>query len=226
MLLSSALNDLVLAAIAIVPTSIGIYKLYTDGWSVLLFAVPVMVLILSARKFIQGMIKDSSEDHVHALEGALHVTHQLLMVCDNIASDPKLRITIHAVSGNCLVQVLDYVGNQRSKRTAGRHTPANCGIIGLALKNKELATGNRMSTVLQDYHDELVDKWHYTPDAAQKLDGHAMSWLAIPLINNKNTVVAILFADSVDPDFFTELRCAYASYAAAGLSDFVTHRMY
>ncbi len=225
LLTSTAATDFANAVLAVPASLVAAFKLEAEGYGWGFYLVPVFVLLLTGRKAYQTYKKDAAEERVHALEGALHVAHRVIMECETIHVDPKLRITIHAVDGASLVQVIDYVGDQRSTGTAGRRTPSHCGIIGLALKTKQLAQGRRSTEKLQDYQDELVSKWLYAPEAAKKLDPHSMSWLAMPLMDSKGKTAAIVFADSVDPDFFTDLRCLFAMTAVAGLSEFVKHRM-
>ena len=52
-----------------------------------------------------------------------------------------------------------------------------------------------------------------------------MSWLALPIIDGKGKVAAVLFADSTEKDYFTDERSLVAMTAATGLAEFVKLRL-
>ena len=108
--------------------------------------LPILVFAFTIFKFVLSVQKESGKDRIHALEGSLHTVHALMVSLES-KPNPKLRLTIHVLSPDKknLIQALDYVGDQRKTKTAGRITPANCGIIGKALSEGKLACGSRKS---------------------------------------------------------------------------------
>jgi hypothetical protein len=123
-----------------------------------------------------------------------------------------------------LQQVLDYVGHSRGGKTAGRKFPIQSGIIGWAVRAKKTANAFRAKPDYNEYLDELVTKWGYTPEDAKRLDRDSMAWLAIPLENQNKEVEGVLYIDSVDPAFFTDTRINLAHSAAAGIAVYAGKR--
>jgi len=155
----------------------------------------------------------------HRLESSLYALHAILSSDADEANPPKLRVTIHVPTPNEkeLEQVLDYVGDSRAGATAGRKFSVSCGIIGEAFRRKETLAATRQSADTEGYVKELIEDWGYTESDARKRDHSAMSWLAIPLESgDKKRVEGIVYCDSVDPEFFTEIRTQLAYYACVG----------
>lgn len=221
--------DAITAVLTLPLAFAAVAKLVTEGWPWLLYAIPVIAVLTTFIKLWLNDQKERGEVRVNALEGALHTLHRMLLDADTVpvGADPKLRLTIHSPSKDEkeLIQLLDYVGDQRKKKTAGRRTQSNCGVIGLAFGSKEMATGKRENPDRESYVRELISKWHFTEEAARVLDASTMAWLAIPLKDGKNKVVAVLFADSVDANFFTEMRVLVALSATNGIAEFVRLRL-
>jgi hypothetical protein len=221
--------DVVIAFCAFWLALIAASKYAADGYGWLVYLLPLVVLGATIWKSYLNWRKDSSESQISALEGALHVMNRLILDADVISPtfNPKLRLTIHVPEpdGDDLIQLLDYVGNQRRKNTAGRKTRGLCGVIGEAKRTQRIAVGSRIDPDYEKYVEELTDKWHYTEEEARRLDPASLAWLAFPLVDGKRKVIAILFADSADKDFFTPARIELITKATTGLAEFVLHRL-
>lgn len=227
--------DLALAILGVPTTVLMAYKACIDGygWIWYLLAIAVSLVLLLKIRFSYKQEAAKEAESLNALEGALHTLHSILIRYASIhAKPPQLRITIHAVvqpkrgPGDAeLVQLVDYVGDQRKKKTAWRKSPINGGIIGEVMLTKELAVGKRTDPSTETYVQELQSKWRYPPEKARSIDTSSMSWLAIPLVDSKQEILAILFADSVNPEFFTDELVLLADSATAGIAEFVKARI-
>ncbi len=229
----ASLYDLLGFLIGLPAAFVAAWKLEVEfgGWAWHL--LPAFLLAFAVAKFALAWRKERGLDRIHSLEGALHTLHRLLTDYAPTTPNPKLRLTVHGLSADkqVLIQALDYVGDQRAKKTKGRRTRANCGIIGRALQTKELAVGKRPTENYGEYVEELQSSWHYTEEEARKLNPESMAWLAVPLTDLNNDVIAILFADSVVATFFDDDASKkvdlvmMANAAAAGLAEFVSRKL-
>lgn len=229
-LLSVFTWDLVIALNALPLACIAVEKLRregTVGWWAYIF--PLIATLATGWRCYLNWLKDSAAAQIHALEGALHVLNQCLLdtSASSTAPPPKLRLTIHVPTpdGQHLVQLLDYVGDQRRKKTKGRKTRANCGVIGEALRTKGMSRGSREDPDYERYISELITRWHFTEEDARNLDAASMAWLALPITDGQGKVAGVLFADSVDKGFFTDDRSLVAMTAATGIAEFVKLRL-
>ena len=155
--------DLVIALCALPLACVAVERMRNEGtvgWWAYMF--PLIATGATLWKCYLNWKKDATTAQVHALEGALHVLNQCLRETSAASGtpDPRLRLTIHVPTddGQHLVQLLDYVGDQRKKNTQGRKTRANCGVIGEALRNKCLSRGSREDPNYERYVEELVKR--------------------------------------------------------------------
>jgi hypothetical protein len=192
---------------------------------VFLIILACVVFILAALKLIAAWHKKEREGSPHHLESSLYILHAMLTNDTLLNQDPHLRITLHlpTADGSKLEQSLDYVGDKRGGSTARRRFSVNVGIIGLAFRCKEATVAVRKGSDTEQYVRELVEDWGYTEDDARKRDMSAMTWMAIPLCSSPDNskVVAIVFLDATDPEFFTEVRQNIALCACVGLAQYV-----
>src|ERR1700730_16853110 len=105
-----------------------------------------------------------SKQTPHDLEGCLHALHAILSIPSEEKDkiEPRLRITIHVPTedGQELEQVLEYVGDQRKKGTAGQKFSVRSGIIGRVFREKEpCLIAQRKNPDHAQYVDELVKEW-------------------------------------------------------------------
>lgn len=90
--------------------------------------------------------------------------------------DRLLRATLHVPveRGRALIQVIDYVGNDRAGHTGGRRFPANAGLVAQVLQAGSGLAASREIANHEVYVRELVEKWGYTEEAARRRDMSAM----------------------------------------------------
>lgn len=228
LLRSTHFYDVLIAIAAFLFAGFAATRLYTEGWGWTPFIIAFIGFIATVMKAVIGFQKDGGTTAIHVMEGCLHGMKSLLLadLSDEEKAACRLRLTVHVPTEDKehLIQVLDYVGDQRGGRTVNRKTPSNCGVIGLALSTKQMAVGARDDFNLETYRSELVKKWHYSDAAARKLDGSTMSWLAIPLVSVNNEVAGVIYVDSAIRDFFSENRVQLAMKIASGVAEFVQTR--
>lgn len=222
--------DIAIAVIAALVALPAASRYFNDnqpliGW--LLIVCAVITLSLSVLKAVVVYRNKGAKQSPHLLESSLHVLHEVLLLAQEQDSDYQhgLRITVHVPVGGTdeLQQVLDYVGDPRDgKRGAGRKFSASSGIIGRALREKEAFAARRKNDNYVAYIDELIREWSYTKAQAEALHPGTMSWMAIPLVEQEaNVVHGIVYLDSTDPEFFTDIRQTLAICACAGIARYV-----
>jgi putative methionine-R-sulfoxide reductase with GAF domain len=65
--------------------------------------------------------------------------------------------------------------------------------------------------------------WGYSKEQAEALHPGTMAWVAIPLVDEATEVVeGIVYLDSTDPEFFTDIRKTLAICACAGIAKYVS----
>lgn len=218
----------VITAIIAVPAALRYFKDNDPGVGWLLIGCAVVTLMLSTAKAIVVWRAKTAKQSPHLLESSLHVLYEVLLLAEerDDAYQHGLRLTVHVpVPGRTeLQQVLDYVGDSRDgKRKAGRRFPGSSGIIGRALREKEAFAASRKNDNYTAYINELVSEWSYTKEQAEALHPGTMAWMAIPLVDQESqTVEGIVYLDSADPDFFTDIRQTLAICACAGIAKYVT----
>jgi hypothetical protein len=75
-------------------------------------------------------------------------------------ADGGLRSTIHVPDGDdTLVQVLDYVGDQRGGATKGRRFSVSCGAIGKACRERQACGGARDTEDREAFIRELIREY-------------------------------------------------------------------
>lgn len=183
---------------------------------------------LKARALFTQLQRDQS---LHDLQGCLHTLETVLLGLD-LESQRRaaagLRLTVHVPDGKGnLVQVMNYVGDQRGRRGAGRTMPENVGIVGQAYRQAKLEPGlqvledHRTTENYDDFIAQMVTEYGFTPEAARELSGATMSWLAVAIRHYTGLVEGVLYCDSKQPDFFTESRQEDILHATIGIAYFV-----
>lgn len=162
-------------------------------------------------------------DSVHELAGCLHTLNAILAGSDAEGLN-GLRSTVHAVDGDHLVQILDYVGNQRRRGTKGRKTPIHCGVIGKACREKTAFSGSRETDSHADFVQQMVTYYGFDTERANALDASTEAWIAAPITKTDGDVEGVLYCDSIQRGFFTQDRCKAIGYAAVGIAFFLGKR--
>ena len=223
--------DIALAIVAVVPGAVAGGNYLSDnkpvaGWCFLAAALTGGALAVA--KLVIVYLNKPEEQPPHDLAGCLHALQSILLAGrDPTAPDPLLRLTIHVPVGqDKLEQVLDYVGDQRGGTTAPRTFSAHSGIIGKAFREKKACVGRRKNDDYESYITELVEVWGYTEADARKLNPASKAWYAFPLLNvlDQQKVEGVVFLDSVDRDFFTDVNQSLIMCACAGIARYIAHR--
>jgi hypothetical protein len=209
------------------PSAVGKF-LKDDSWvfAGLVALGALLVFAASVARITVLYRQKKAKDSPHDLESSLHALEQVLLLAADKDHPPRLRVAIHRVlpDNQTLEQVTDYVGDNRAPGGKGRTFPIQSGIVGLACRTGKPHVAKRKRRDPQAYLDELVTKWAYKPEDARQRDQASMSWFAYPLKDPKGQVQGVVFADSTDPDFFTDVRYTIACLACAGIANYATQR--
>jgi putative methionine-R-sulfoxide reductase with GAF domain len=188
--------------------SLGWVLIGASAW----LAIASLVKVLNARA--QDAAQKRNEEH-EGLLATLHVLHGAVRsrVGLNSHHDGKLRATIHRVlsgeggdqSVERVEQLLPYIGG--TGNSAGRTFSVRSGIIGKAVRERSAFTASRVAADYEAFLVELVRDWSYTPEDARKLSPDRRSWMAVPISGEGGAVVAVVYLDSNESDFFgTEVQ--------------------
>jgi hypothetical protein len=121
--------------------------------------------------------------------------------------------------------VTEYVGDTPKPGRVGRQFPANAGIIGKALREKDVFVARRVNDDYDAYVKELVTEWNYTEETARRLNPGAMAWMAVPFHDPaRQKVDAVLFLEANKREFFTNERQELVLAAVSGMAIFVGQR--
>ena len=183
---------------------------------------------LKARALFRQLQRDRS---LHDLEGCLHTLETILLGTDLAPprrAEVGLRLAIHVPDGTGnLVQAMNYVGDQRSGGGAGRSMPENVGIVGQAYRQAKLEPtlqvleDHRTTEHYADFVNQMVTDYAFSPEAARQLSAATMSWLAIAIPHHDGRVEGVLYCDSKQAGFFTDVRQADILHATVGIAYFI-----
>jgi hypothetical protein len=222
--------DVLIALTALVAGTTGVSSLAMAGrvgaaWLAGLCAVTTCALTITRAGV--AWAKQSRRESLHELRGCLMTLHALLVETDRPGEETRvgLRLTVHVPSPDHreLVQVLDYVGDGRGGRTAGRRLPVHCGIAGHVYRTGDAYHAQRQDGDYEAYVRDLIEQWAYSEPQARKVDPASMSWMAVPL-GTAGRIEGILYLDARDPGFFTEARQDLILRAAIGVARYVAER--
>lgn len=185
----------------------------TFGW--VLVGGIVWLAVSSVAKILNASAQDREQkqklEH-GGLRGALYVLHAAVMahVGRKSENDRALRITVHRVvppskkrgAAEELEQLVPYVGAGGGGADAGRTFSIRSGIIGKAVREKAPFAASRRTDDFELFIRELVSEWAYTEHDARKLSPDRRAWMAVPIFGHKRDVVAVVYLDSNDPEFF------------------------
>lgn len=217
------------AGAAVVTATLGLISITRFPPGSLAFNASVLLTLLGlalnlGKVIVQARSKANKEDPSD-LEGCLHTLHEVLLAGWESDIDPCLRLTIHLVdkAGTGVDQLMDYVGDNRSAPTKGRHFRATCGVTGDAIKTKNLVVAQRRNSDYSQYLQEMIGSYNYLEAEARSLNAATMAWAAMPL-EEEGRVVAVVYADSTDRSFFTEERQDLIQFGSAGVARFMRRR--
>ncbi|MGV3519081.1 GAF domain-containing protein [Luteitalea sp.] len=222
--------DVLIALTALVAGTTGVATLAESGRSGAAWiagSCAVLTCVFTITRAVVAWTKQARRESLHELRGCLMTLHALLVETDRPGEVVRtgLRLTVHVPSADHreLVQVLDYVGDTRGGRTAGRRLPVHCGIAGHVYRTGDAYHAQRQDGDYEAYVRDLVEQWAYSEPQARRVDPASMSWMAVPLASGAR-IEGILYLDAREPGFFTESRQDLILRAAVGVARYVAER--
>ncbi|BCS30820.1 hypothetical protein TBR22_A00200 [Luteitalea sp. TBR-22] len=222
--------DILIACTALLAGTTGVAGLAAAGRTQAAWLAATCALLSCALTITRAGVawtRDARRESIHELRGCLMTLHALLVESDRAGEEARvgLRLTVHVPTADHreLVQVLDYVGDGRGGRTAGRRLPVHCGIAGHVYRTGDAYHARREDADYEAYVRDLVEQWAYSEPQARKVDAASMSWMAVPLGAGRR-LEGILYLDSRDPGFFNEARQDLILRAAVGVARYVAER--
>lgn len=203
----------ILAAAIGALTSLSDRQKRAFGWWLL--AGAVWLVGASVAKVLHARAQDRERkraDDYEGLRAALHVLFAAVCkaggVTDQDHGNGRFRLTLHRVvparkngTPEELEQLLPYMGGQGS--APGRRFSIRSGIIGKVARRKSALVAVRGNADHEGFVNELMDHWGYPEDDARKLSPDRHAWMAVPILDSKATIAAVVYLDSREPDFFT-----------------------
>lgn len=227
---ASAVIPPIITGVVAAAINIGDPTKRTLGW-VLLAAVGWLA-VASVVKVLHAYSQDrelARKDDYEGLLGAVHVLYGAISKAVGITDREhgRLRVTLHRVvpppkrgdAAEELEQLLPYVGGSGS--APGRTFSIRSGIIGKAVREKSVFAAHRESDDYEKFLSELVRDWAYTEADARKLSPDRRSWMAVPILGSKSAVVAVVFLDSNEKDFFTSDIRELVINCCAGIASYI-----
>jgi len=120
--------------------------------------------------------------------------------------------------------VLPYVGGRGGD--AGRKTRPNCGLIGNVVADGAGYTYKRLARTTQSFRKALVSDFGYSPEEAAALRDDRWSYLGLPIFDpgDDQTVIAVIYMDSSEPDFFDDDVPDRLERITEGINDYLKRR--
>ena len=212
-----------------IAAAVGMVKL--DGWP---FYVSVFggawLGVGSVLKIMQARAKDRKVAELRGperLRGCLYVMHAAAIAARGLSPKKEedrevLRVTIHKVDGEELVQLLDYTGGRPERRKGtGKRRSCRSGVIGRAYTSAEPAYFRREDDDFEKYKREMREKWSMLPSETDGLDSDRRALVAVPIGDDDGKVAAVVFLDSSDRDFFSAAMQDMILAQCVGLAQYV-----
>jgi hypothetical protein len=175
--------------------------------------------------------KDMESASPAELAGCLHVLHRMIYKAKGF--DPsdvtKLRITLHKVDGDNLVQLLDYVGGDadddgKHGRTARRKFLIHSGIIGRVARMCVPRILDRLQDQsFDDWVRHLVEHLGMKDADARKTNPSRFAFMGVPLMTS-GKVDAVVYFDATESGFFDDATVALVLEGCAGLSTYANEK--
>jgi hypothetical protein len=193
----------------------------SPGWGTVIAGGAALGLMIQLHKARRTYAQQKQKDGVHDLAGCLHTLNAILLGSEDNSS-AGLRSTVHVPDGSGqLVQALDYVGDQRKKKTKGRKMPIYCGVVGRACRERAAFSGSRTTDVHDDFINQMISTYGFDKEGAQRLDPSTKAWMASPLVASNGDVEGVLYLDAKQSAFFTDERQQAVAFASVGIAFFV-----
>ena len=174
----------------------------------------VVVTVIKVANEVAETKEAKKKQQHEGLRGAVRVLYSMLMAQAGLeeSRDGQLRITIHRVippeekpkRGEELEQILPYFGS--NDNGLHRRFSVSVGIIGRMVreKEKEPLFATRENEDPSAFIKELVRNWGFTEVDARNVSSDRRTWLAVPVTSNEKEVIAVIYLDSNQRDFFTK----------------------
>jgi putative methionine-R-sulfoxide reductase with GAF domain len=232
-------TTLVVAAPPVLAAGAATLKAFGEGSSlalkVLLGGGALWLLLGSVVKTLQAFHKDKAAKKAKSpidLLGCIHPVYEVLLALRRSQGKDgtgKLRLTIHRVdhATSQIEQCVDYIGETDSTRVAGRRFQVSQGIVGRAARMGEVIVVERTVKTDDEYIADMMKEWSYTRSEAERLDRSRWSFMAVPILGDdsqQSRAIGVLYADSTDPQFFSEGIGPFVLAATAGVAKFIRLR--
>ena len=227
LLRSEVTYDVPLAVCGCVAGVVASFKFFTDNppnkWAGGSLALVACVsLILGISKALMKHQKQSQVESPKPLDAVLHTVHSLLTNGPSAAKkEHGLRICVFVPIPNDpehVHQLTNYVGTA-TEHGAGKKISCRSGIVGEALRSNRLAYS--LLPKGQSLVEFLVRDFGFTKDEAMNVRENSKSWAGIPVASD-GKVVAVIFADSTDKDFWNATRRRIIEASAIGVAEYLT----
>ncbi len=175
--------------------AIGLIPLLVDQF-IYLIPIPIVVILVLRAYECRAAV---TEKHLR-VKVQLSVLNRLL----SWESQLNVRCTYHVPVWwppwkKVLRQTCNYIP---SGRGGGRTFPIDKGIIGKAFSEKTLLVENFGSD--EEFRTKMVGEYGYSKDEIQEMNVNSRSYLCCPLVDEKTTVLGLIYFDSSQIDTFTE----------------------
>lgn len=159
----------------------------------------VLVTALVIRAFLRNK-RARDSDSAHSLDVVLYTLHAVLTKRTKDADKASLRICVfvHASKPGHVHQITDYVCDEIS-HGRGRNLPLRSGVVGTAFRSGKSQYDRLQKNMLVSEY--LVQNYGFERAEAGAVSQDRKSWAAIP-VGDSDHVVAVIYLDSNDPDFF------------------------
>jgi hypothetical protein len=229
LLLSSAFYDRGSTLITVAVGGGATWGLWTAGmttWAIVVAIFASCGTLMGVAGAVVAITEEARKESVHELAGCLETLLAIINPPTAPDYDRGIRATLHrSIDGEeAFEQVLDYVGDDRAGRTAGRRLPGNAGLIGKVIASREAIAVSRTVANHEMYIRDLQADWGYTEEEARRRDMSAMAWIAVPL-EHSGRIGGVLFLDSTKPGYFYEpTRQREIVSSAVGIAKFAVRR--
>lgn len=198
-----------------------------------LLAAIVWTICSTIVKFLQAKKQDNEEKSKQSYEGllgTLHILYGTIIRTENFNPQEdvgKLRVTIYRVimppssdeSPKEIEQMIPYVGSKGGPPS--RKCSIRSGITGQAVREKSPIVAYRENDNYEQYVKELVSKWSFPEDEARKLSIDKYSFMAVPIFGKQQEVIAVVYLDSIEKNFFQKATKTYIIHACEAIAEFI-----
>jgi hypothetical protein len=207
----------------VVSLGVAVYAAFVKG-DIFIAACVAFSSVFSGAHAAVGFLADRYDDRRKKAEsspldlrGCLHVIYAVALSAKSMpTNDPRLRVTLHRIEGENVVQLFPYVGGEGGGQ--GRKFSARSGVVGKAVTAQRPWAMHRANDSFDEYIKQAQEDYGMTEKEAKSLARGRMSFLAVPIGGG------VVYLDCSDRDFFDSSTVGIIVDACAGLSQFVNFR--